>query len=106
MGNHSELTEYVNILFKKFHEVEKATIQDTAGRILSELTKETEYSIAAKFVVYKTLYELVKNKNDEKVKSLLIQSIEQLLKEIKEKEDELQRVKKGIQVFITCEKIL
>ena len=63
-NKYTELVEFTNILFHKFHEIQGAKLRDTFGRILQELREDTNADPLAKFVVYNRLYELAIDKTN------------------------------------------
>ena len=84
-NKYTELVEFTNILFHKFHEVQGAKLRDTFGRILQELREDTNADPLAKFVVYNRLYELAIDKTNFELVKVLTEELTLL-------QTELQRI--------------
>lgn len=84
-NKYTELVEFTNILFHKFHEIQGAKLRDTFGRILQELREDTNADPLAKFVVYNRLYELAIDKTNFELVKVLTEELALL-------QTELQRV--------------
>lgn len=88
-NKYTELVEFTNILFHKFHEIQGAKLRDTFGRILQELREDTNADPLAKFVVYNRLYELAIDKTNFELVKVLTEELALLQTEL---QTELQRV--------------